>query len=166
MKLWKDAECPTIGKCLNHLCPSFYPSIQCNGIHLKGCLCAFLLPWKHNNHGNNIYNGPGTALLTSQGITQLILPATLWCRCNVRITPTLQTGKWQPSKAESQDLLSHIALGVLSHSISQCDHGDGKIKDTKLHVQPDPTFMGGRCLLGIEKRLERKISLRVVASGW
>lgn len=29
-----------------------------------------------------------------------------------------------------------------SHSASPCDHGDGKMKDTKLHVQPDPTFMG------------------------
>ena len=74
-------------------------------------------------------------------------------------------GKWQPRKVESQNLLAHVALGGLNpqllpticHFASHCDHRDGKIKDTKLHVSPHPLSQGKMSVMHRKKTRKENI---------
>lgn len=84
-------------------------------------------------------------------------------------------GKWQPSnKVEHQDFLAHTALWEGLESQALPNHlplclslGPWRWENErhKTAYPADPTFTG-RILLCIEKRLERKTSVMMGASGW
>lgn len=117
-----------------------------------------MLPWKHNNHDNSVYNGPGPAVSTLQGITQP--PCDARARSEQRRCYT--RGNGGPGRSpESQNFLAHMALvGDLNPTcflhLPLPVTTELEMSRTQTRMSLRIHFHKGRCLLCTEKKTRKE----------